>query len=83
MTIVSAVWSVMLRLLHTVSSSWLPLASMMRRWKRSLCSTAAWTSSATAAAAIASTSACSALVSSRSLGVAIRAANSSSAPRSS
>ena len=54
----------MLRLLHTVSSSWLALASMIRRWKRSLCSTVAWTSSATAAAAIASTSACSALTSS-------------------
>ena len=80
---VSAVWSVMLRLLHTVSSSWLPLASMIRRWKRSLCSTVPWTSSLTAAAAIASTSACSALTSSCSRGVAMRAADSSSAPRSS
>ena len=82
MTIVSAVWSVMLRLLHIVSSSLLPLASTIRRWKRSLCSTTAWTSSRSGRGHRVDLGLEGARVLAQ-CGVAIRAANSSSAPRSS
>ena len=73
----------MLRLSHIVYSSRFPLASTISRWNRSLCSTAAGTSARVAASAIRSTSACSADTSAHRRGVAIRAANSSSAARTS